>query len=78
MKSETMQILIKEGKTWNVNRTVTDKEEIYRSLSHDMIAKKIHKATYIRSISDRCNYDGTRTITVTYDNDCKRIYTINW
>lgn len=56
--------------------TVCDLESIYSSLVYDLINKKIHKASYIRSIKRVCNYDGTQDIIVTYDNNVRRIYTI--
>ena len=61
---------------WCEVMTVTDKEDIYKSLATDIIAKKIHKCLWIKSIRDMSNYDGTRNITVYYDNDCKSVYTV--
>ena len=58
--------------TWETN----DPAEIHKDLMNDLIAKKLHKCTYIRSIKDRPNYDGTRTITVYHDNGCKRVYVV--
>lgn len=51
-------------------------EEVYRYLANDLIAKKLNQCTYIRSIKRRNNYDGTQTVTVTYDNDVRAIYTV--
>lgn len=73
-----MQWEIKQGKVYTVDRVVTDSLTIHESLAHDLIAKKLHNASYIKSIKDRCNYDGTRTITVTYDNGCRRVYKIKF
>lgn len=56
--------------------TVCDHESIYSSLVYDLINKKIHKASYIRSIKCVNNYDGTQDIYVTYDNNVRRVYTI--
>lgn len=53
-----------------------DRELVYKELCHDLWAKHICKATYIKRITDRNNYDGTRTITVLYDNAVKRVYTV--
>lgn len=75
---EFRRIEVKQGKKWIESYTTNDTNEINRSLAHDMIAKKLHSCTYIKSIKDRCNYDGTRTITVTYDNDCRSIYCIEF
>lgn len=59
-------------------RRVTDPAEVEHDLMHDLIAKKLHSCTYIKSIKDRTNYDGTRTITVTYTNNVRRIYRIEF
>ena len=80
---ETMRIEEKVGRNWEFVRAVNSemdggREEIYHSLMHDMIAKKLHQCTYIKSIKDRSNYDGTRTITVTYDNSVRRVYVIKF
>jgi len=83
MRTETMTIYTREnfGKyqkygKWKVERIETDKTEIYRSLATDLLHKKLHKCTYIRSITDTCNYDGTRTVTTYYDNNVKRVYVV--
>ncbi len=78
---EKCLIQVKNGRTWNTTNQILETDvdglkEIYKSLAHDLTAKKLHKCTYIKSIADRCNYDGTRTITVTYDNNCRRIYIV--
>ena len=54
----------------------TDPSTIWERLAQDLIAKKMHKCSYIRSIKDVNNYDGTRTITVYEDNGYKGVYTI--
>lgn len=59
-------------------RCVTDLAEVEHNLMHDLIAKKLHACTYIRSIKDRTNYDGTRTIIVTYTNNVRRKYRIEF
>ena len=53
-----------------------DKAEIYEKLANDLLHKKIHKCTYIRSIKDECLYNGYRRITVFQDNCCKYVYVI--
>lgn len=79
MRKESMVIEEKTNKKWNTYGSVIyNKETIYKSLMHDLIAKKLHKCTYITSIKDICNYDGTRTITVSYDNDVRRKYTVEF
>ena len=60
-----------------VDESINDNpEQVYSSLAKDMVAKKLHKCGYIQSIRERSNYDGTRDVTVTYDNGVRRVYTI--
>lgn len=74
MKNETLKIYV-DGV---LSVIITDPCEIYKRLSHELIAKKIHKCAYIKKISDKCNYDGTRNITVFHDNGVKDVYTIEF
>lgn len=67
---------IRAGRKWEQTHAITDETEIYKSLATDLINKKIHAAAYIRNIKRTPNYDGTQRITVTYDNDCRAIYTV--
>lgn len=67
----------KTGKTWSDTYIDTDIASVYKSLSHDLIAKKLNACTYIKSIKRIQNYDGTNTIIVTYDNNCRSVYTID-
>ena len=76
MKTIQRIVEVKTGKKWDVSRIVTDELEVYQSLSADIIAKKIKSATWVKSIKRVNNYDGTQNITVTYDNDCRSIYTV--
>lgn len=76
MKTIQRIVEVKTGKKWNVSRITTDELEVYQSLSADIIAKKINGATWVKSIKRINNYDGTQNITVTYDNDCRSIYTV--
>lgn len=78
MKEMRRLVETKRNGKWEVSLTVTDKNEIWESLAKDLIAKKIHKATWIKSIRDNSNYDGTRNITVTYDNNVRSIYTVQY
>lgn len=67
---------VKEGRTYKQTYKETDPAEVNKALMHDLINKKLHGCKYITSIKDRCNYDGTRTITVYYDNGVKNEYTV--
>ena len=67
---------VKNGSKWEVSHTTTNELTIYKDLASAMISKKLHQCTYIKSIKDVCNYDGTRNITIYYDNGVRSTYTI--
>lgn len=71
-----MTIEVKNGKTYEVTNVIEDRTEIYESLAHDLINKKLCSCTYIKSIKRVNLYTGFEKITVTYDNDVRRIYVI--
>lgn len=60
----------------SIDINTINERKIYKSLASDLLAKKVHKCTYINRICDRSNYDGTRTITVYYDNGTKSVYIV--
>ena len=75
-KSVSCEILVKINGKYSTASIWRDAETVYKELSHDMLAKYIAKATYIKRITDKSNYNGTREIVVLYDNGVKRIYTV--
>lgn len=79
----TRKTEVKKGKKWEASTSdPMSGGEVYRALAEDMICKCLNKATFIKSIKRKTNYDGTQTITVTYDhngiacNDVRAIYHI--
>lgn len=48
--------------------------EVYRALAEDLMYKYIHKASFIKSIKRKNNYDGTQEVIVTYD--CTESYKV--
>lgn len=67
---------IREGRNWRQTFVETDSAKVYEDLARELVAKKLLGASWIKSVRERTNYDGTRNITVTYDNDCRSIYTV--
>ena len=65
----------KDNKNWIQCNTTTDEKEIYKSLAHDLIAKKLG-VSFITRIKHRYNFDGTRTIDIYYDNGVKTRYIV--
>ena len=66
----------KKNNKWETVYTITDEKEVYKALSEALIAKKLTKVSYIRSIKRTQNYDGTLTITVSYTGGVRAIFTV--
>ena len=67
-----------DGK-WTTTWECENDAQVYADLTHELIAKKLEHCTYIRSITRKQNYNGTKTITISYTSECgggRRIYTI--
>ena len=75
---EKCVVTVKDGKTILARNEITASAAIHERLNHDLIAKYLHKVPYIKSITDRNNFNGTRHIAVTYDNGVKADYTIKF
>lgn len=69
-------IYTKNGGKWAEYQTITDPATLHEKLARDLRAKYIHKAGWITRITDRTNYDGTRTIAAYYDNGVKTVYIV--
>ena len=77
MLKNTRIIEAKRGSKWEETFRQEDSYEITRHLAQDLAAKYIGKASFIRRIVRRNNYDGTQTYTVTYANDTRAIYIVD-
>ena len=67
---------VKEGREYKETYVCLNEIDVYRDLSHELINKKIHNCTYIKSIKRIPLYDGFQKIIVTYDNKMRRVYTV--
>lgn len=76
MKEINLIIEIKNGKKWVQDTVITDETLVYKYLANDLISKKLNGCNYIKTIKRVPNYDGTQTITVTFNNDTRSIYTV--
>lgn len=76
MNEISKTILTKKGSKWIETYKTTDESEVYKDLAWSLLAKKFHKCTYITSIKEHTNYNGTRTATVYYDNGTKAVFVI--
>ena len=77
MKEIKMYAERKAGKKWVYdNYTCADPATVYSRLASALIAKKVNCCAYITRIKRVNNYDGSQTITVTYDNDFRMVFDI--
>lgn len=79
MENKTYMITeMKKARSWKVIWETDNEARVHEELMRDLVAKKLHECTYIKSIKETTDYTGYRTITVTYDNDTRRRYRIRW
>ncbi len=72
---KTMRIAYKKDNNnkWIATFTENNETNVYKSLSADIVAKKINKCQYIKSIKRVQRYTHCE-ITVLYDNNTKSVY----
>lgn len=75
MKETKYQYIRKSGEVTFENN---DAATIYELMARDLIAKKLQRCTYIKSMRRVNNYDGTITITMYQANGDKAVYTVPW
>ena len=63
-KLDTFTTYQKDGKGWKATYTEESPARARECLMRDLYNHFINKVQYIKRITDKCNYDGTRTITV--------------
>lgn len=73
---ENFKTLKKEKGEWKLIGYKNEEVEVYESLMHDLIAKKLEHCTYITRIQRIQKYNGFIEIIVTFTGDIRRIYTI--
>lgn len=61
---------------WEITYIDDNELSVYKSLSQDLIHKKINKCKYITRIERIQLYNKFVSITVTYDNNNRSIYTV--
>lgn len=78
MKTDTIfcEYQAKVGSEYVTKWTTEDEARIYDDLAHELIAKKVNKCLWIRSIKRLPLYNGYDHIIVTYDHGGRRIYTV--
>ena len=76
MKKISLHDYIKNGSKWEESFSTTDQKAVYQLLAQAMVRRYVHKAAGILRVLDRSNYDGTRTVTIYYDNNCKSEYIV--
>lgn len=72
----SFKVLVKRGNKWYCDMVKTDVLTVYKALAEDLTNKYVMKCTYITRVVQRPNYDGTRSITVYFDNGVKHEFTV--
>lgn len=73
---ESRRLETKVNGKWTYEGQTFIVKDIYDFLAHELIAKKINKCTYIRSIKRRPLYNGFIEVIVLYNDGVRAIYTI--
>lgn len=73
---ESMVLEQKINNKWYFLNLTTDKEEIYKRIAKELVAKKINCCTYIKSIKRSQLYTGYQRIYITFSNNVRATYTI--
>lgn len=59
---------VKEGKGWRETYRTEDRAEVYEALANDLLYLKVFKSPVYKRMTQRNNYDGTRTVIIYQDN----------
>lgn len=66
---------VKEGRGWRETYRTEDRAEVYEALANDLLYLKVFKSPVYKRMTQRNNYDGTRTVIIYQDNG-RSIYRI--
>lgn len=50
----------------------------YKRFASSLYCKKVLNGTWVKRIKDSTNYDGSRSCTITYDNDTVSVFTFEY
>ena len=59
---------VKEGRGWRETYRTEDRAEVYEALANDLLYLKVFKSPIYKRMTQRNNYDGTRTVIIYQDN----------
>lgn len=68
MKQVYRTFEVKEGKEWKETYRTEDRAKVYEDLACCLMYSKVFKSPLYKRMTDRPNYDGTRTIIFYQDN----------
>lgn len=77
MANEYMAHEVKDGRGYRETHRDTDALEIYKSLAEDLTRKYVLGATGY-TVTQKNNYDGTRTIKIAGGNGYRRVYRVKF
>lgn len=59
---------VKEGRGWRETYRTENRAEVYEALANDLLYLKVFKSPVYKRMTQRNNYDGTRTVIIYQDN----------
>lgn len=69
MKNVSRTFEVKEGRTWKETYRTEDPLAVYEGLASELLNLKVFKSPVYKRMTQRPNYDGTRTIIIYQDTD---------
>lgn len=59
---------VKDEKNWKETYRTEDKAKVYEDLANELMNLKVFKSPVYKRLTQRNNYDGTRTVIIYQDN----------
>lgn len=75
MKQIKRTFEVKEGKAWRETYRTEDRAKVYEDLANELMNLKVFKSPVYKSVTQRPNYDGTRTVII-YQEGGRSVYVI--
>lgn len=75
MKTISRVFEVKHGSRWKETYRTEDRAKVYEDLANELLNLKVFKSPAYKRLTQRNNYDGTRTIVI-YQDTGRSVYTV--
>lgn len=75
MKNISRTFEVKDGRNWRETYRTEDPLTVYEGLASELLNLKVFKSPVYKRMTQRPNYDGTRTIII-YQDTGRSVYTV--